>query len=293
MYEGTEGEEKHNYSPYDTIYQGVDAMNGADIEEAIKELVDNGWTDKSVRQELRSHINELYREGSLTKDQARKLLTDHGGLDEDDVKDEDYWYWYFDKQDYALGNNGSTDGYTQLEDLYAAVDAGSAAQYRTAMKELTTHGSTEKEVQSEVYSYLGEQYMAGEITASQLKSKAAKYAGKSEYDQNDWYWEMKRLDFGKKNGGKTGDWTKYNEFYTAVESGQNLKTVTKEYLDHGVEASTLAGRITDKYKDEFVRLYKTNKTAAANLQNRILNAYAMLGYDREKKLKDIAKWLEK
>ena len=293
MYEGTEGEEKHNYSPYDTIYQGVDTMNGADIEEAIKELVDNGWTDKSVRQELRSHINELYREGSLTKAQARKLLTDHGGLDEDDVKDEDYWYWYFDKQDFAQGNNGSTDGYTQLEGLYAAVDAGSAEQYRTAMKELTTHGSTEKEVQSEVYSYLGAQYMDGEITASQLKSKAAKYAGKSELDQNDWYWEMKKWDFGKKNGGKTGDWAKFNDYYTAVESGKNLKAVTKEYLDHGVEASTLAGRITDKYKDEFVRLYKTNKTAAANLQNRILNAYAMLGYDREKKLKDIAKWLEK
>jgi hypothetical protein len=104
---------------------------------------------------------------------------------------------------------------------------------------------------------------------------------------------MQRLDFGKKNGGKTGDWAKYNDYYTAVESGQNLKTVTKEYLDHGVEASTLAGRITDKYRDEFVRLYKTNKTAAANLQNRILNAYEMLGYDRQKKLKDIAKWLEK
>lgn len=293
MYEGTEGEEKRNYSPYDTIYWGVDAMNGADIEEAIKELVDNGWTDKSVRQELRSHINELYREGSLTKAQARKLLTDHGGLDEDDMKDEDYWYWYFDKQDFAQGNNGSTEGYTQMEDLYAAVDAGSAAQYRTAMKELTTHGSTEKEVQSEVYSYLGEQYMDGEITASQLKSKAAKYAGKSEYDQNDWHWEMKKWDFGKRNGGKTGDWAKYDDFYTAVESGKNLKAVTKEYLDHGVDASTLAGRITDKYKDEFVRLYKTNKTAAANLQNRILNAYAMLGYDREKKLKDIAKWLDK
>lgn len=293
MYEGTEGEEKHNYSPYDTIYWGVDAMNGADIEEAIKELVDNGWTDKSVRQELRSHINELYREGSLTKAQARKLLTDHGGLDEDDVKDEDYWYWYFDKQDFAQGNDGSTDGYNKLEDLYAAVDAGSAAQYRTAMKELTTHGSTEKEVQSEVYSYLGAQYMDGEITASQLKSKAAKYAGKSELDQNDWYWEMKKWDFGKKNGGKTGDWAKFNDYYTAVESGKNLKAVTKEYLDHGVEASTLAGRITDKYKDEFVRLYKTNKTAAANLQNRILNAYEMLGYDRQKKLKDIAKWLEK
>lgn len=285
------GEKDYSYGVYDTLHESIADYDAKAVEAEIKQLTANGWTDKEVRQELRSHVYEEYRKGNVTRSTAERILKQHGGYKPEEVSDPDYWYWTFREQD--AKKTDPDEPFSRYDALYDALDKGSDAGVKAAVKELTAHGYTQQEAESKAYSYLGEQYMDGEITASQLKSKAAKYAGKSEYDQNDWHWEMKKWDFGKRNGGKTGDWAKYDDFYTAIESGKNLKAVTKEYMDHGVEASTLAGRIKDKYKDEFVRLYMTNKTAAANLQNRILNAYAMLGYDREKKLKDIAKWLEK
>ena len=61
---------------------------------------------------------------------------------------------------------------------------------------------------------------------------------------------------------------------------------------YGASKSTLSGRITDTYKDQYIETYKRSKSEAASLKSRLLNAYVLLGYDRAKKSKDIDDWLK-
>jgi hypothetical protein len=379
------GEEDYSYGVYDTLHESIADYDAKAVEAEIKLLTANGWTDKEVRQELRSHVYEEYRKGDVTRSEAERILKKHGGYKAEEVSDPDFWYWTFReqdvkktdpdedfsrydalydaldkgsdagvkaavkeltahgytqqeaeskaysylnkqyregkitwtqvqtkakkyadkgdldandwywekrKQDWGKANGGSTDGYAKLNDLHDAIDKDNATLVSKYTKELVDHGSTQEEAWSTVYSYLKKKYREGKITWTQVQTKASKYAGKAENDANDWFWDKREQDWGIANGGSTDGYEKYADYYSAVESGKDLKGVTQFYMSHGVEKKLLAQRLTDNYKEEYIRLYKTNKTAAANLQNRLLNAYTLLGYYRQKKIKDIAKWLE-
>ena len=283
--------DEYSYSVYNTMREAIDNRNAKATEAAVKEMTDNGYEEDDVRGNLRGYINEEYREGRMTQKEAQKLLEAHGGIDEEDLEDEHYWYWHFAEQDWKR-DTGESTGWSRALRMKNAIDSGNQTEIKKALKEMTDHGYTEEEAASAVHSYSGKQYMTGKITYEAAKKISIQHGGKSDWDENDWYWEKKRWDYGKANKGKLEGYSKYGNFYSAVETGKDLRAVVKEYTSHGVEAKTLAGNLTTKYKDEFVRLYKTNKTAAANLQARLLNAYAVLGYDRAKKQKDIAKWLE-
>ena len=107
-------------------------------------------------------------------------------------------------------------------------------------------------------------------------------------DGNDAYWKMQEWDYEMTNGDSEG-YTKYDDFFTAVESGKNIKDVIKEYTDNGVEKTTLAAQITSHFKP----LYKEmSNYERASIKGYLLNAYALLGYDRTKKSKDIDNWLK-
>lgn len=284
-------EEDYSYSVYNSVYEHIEADDKAEAEKAVKELVANGWKEKEVRSAIRSYANAQYVDGAMDKEKVKKIHETYGGYEDSEKMDENDWYWHFRKLDYRR-ENGTTDGYQKLGKLYSALEKSSASDVRAAMSEMTAHGYTQQEAESEVHSYLAKQYMAGKMTFAKLKTLSGAYGGWGDADNNDWYWEQKRLDYGKSNGGKTEGYSKYKQFYDAIEKGSNLKSVIHEYTSHGVEAKTLSGCITTQYKDEFIQLSKTNRTAAANLQARLLNAYVALGYDRQKKLKDIQAWLK-
>lgn len=98
--------------------------------------------------------------------------------------------------------------------------------------------------------------------------------------------------YGKKNGGNTEGYRKYDKLFSAVETGKDLKNVISVYTSNGVSNKELASQISEKYRPIMQDLYKTNRTEYANLQARILTAYQVLGYDRNQKLKDIQKWVK-
>jgi hypothetical protein len=83
-------------------------------------------------------------------------------------------------------------------------------------------------------------------------------------------------------------------FDNALESGKDLKAAAKELLDHGSEKSNIGSHIKNKYKDTYASLYKTNKTKALSLLEKIVDAYIAIGYkDRNKQAERIKKeWLE-
>lgn len=110
-------------------------------------------------------------------------------------------------------------------------------------------------------------------------------------DENDAWWEVDKWNEMRDEGIAAGDYRKYDDFLQAVETGENLKATIKEYMDHGVSKTALATQITNGFKQRLIDAKKAGK-GYADLQARILTAYEALGYDRQKKLKDIQKWLK-
>jgi hypothetical protein len=85
------------------------------------------------------------------------------------------------------------------------------------------------------------------------------------------------------------DYSKYNDFHTAVESGKNLKATIKTYLDNGVSEKALASQITKHFKP----IYRAaSKSERARMKGYLLNAYELLGKKRADKSKDIDDWLK-
>lgn len=168
-------------------------------------------------------------------------------------------------------------------------DTQRAEDYREYM--LDSKMVSEDAMKTGLKKAMRDQYIAGnadEDTATKYLMEIGVAA-----DEDEAYWEIDSWKEMRDEGIAYSDYKKYGDFYEAIESGENLKAVIREYTDHGVAKSTLSAQITNHYKEKMIELYATDKREFANLQARLLTAYAALGYDRADKLKDIQKWLEK
>jgi hypothetical protein len=107
-------------------------------------------------------------------------------------------------------------------------------------------------------------------------------------DANEAYWQLDEWNYATANGTTEG-YSKYSDFYSAVESGKDLKNTIKVYVDHGVAEKTLASQITSYFKPIYKEMSKAER---AKLKGYLLNAYELLGKKRSDKSKDIDKWLK-
>lgn len=139
-----------------------------------------------------------------------------------------------------------------------------------AMKLKTYKGKDENNIR---YAYQ-DGYIDEERAVALLQDKA----GYSEGDA--------RLEVMKWESGASGKYTVYLE---AVENGENVGEITKKYLSYGVEPKQLSSAITSYFKPIYVTLGPADR---ATLKGYLLNAYVRLGYDPDKKSKDIDKWME-
>ena len=138
-----------------------------------------------------------------------------------------------------------------------------------------------KTVESWDKTEIREKLEAGELSEEEAARQLQSRLG---MEKNDAYWQVKDWT--------NGDESLYADYWQAVETGENLLSVTREYLDNGKTNSTLSSQITKYFKPLYIELAGTDPVAAANMKARILTAYEALGYDREKKNKDIDKWLQ-
>ena len=116
-------------------------------------------------------------------------------------------------------------------------------------------------------------------------------AGKPQRDDNDWYWEFKRLDWGKAHGGSDEGYNAYEDLYNAVETGgAGLSRVIRDYQTHGKTREDLNNKLNSYYKPLLIEAKKSGR-GFADLQAKVLTAYQLLGYDRQQKLKTIQGWL--
>ncbi len=167
-------------------------------------------------------------------------------------------------------------------------DTKKAEDYREYM--LLSKMVNEESLQKGLKKAMQEEFIAGNADEEMAIDYLMKIGAYTE--ETDAYWEVDKWEYMRETGDKAEGYRKYADFFTAVETGTNLKATIQEYLNNGVSKTTLASQITNNYKNKMIDLKKSGK-GYADLQARLLTAYEALGYDRARKLKDIQKWLEK
>ena len=172
-------------------------------------------------------------------------------------------------------------------------DAAKAAKediIKTAERNGKSAEEAEKSFVSSAKTELKELFVSDGISEAKVATALKTYCQTEDdpLDDNDIYWLLRKWNY-EKDTGSTDGYAKYGDFHVAVETGRNLKTVIKEYTDHGVESKTLASEITEHFKPIYQKMSRAERAA---IKGYLLNAYTQLGYDRQKKSKDIDKWLE-
>ncbi|MGN1369405.1 MAG: hypothetical protein ACI4WX_11080 [Aristaeellaceae bacterium] len=279
MAENLPGYDSKNSAYYERIVTAM--LNGDD--EKTERLRTYMLTSKSVEEDklksgIKSELGNRVKEGAVDQETAEKFLLKNKLLDEDADENDAFWQvdeWLYvketGKKDYRKYNEfkeaiKTEENIDKVLEKYLEHDVG-RSQLISALKDVVLEGEMDKET---------------------AMKRMMKYGlTKSEDDA---YWTVKRWEYEIENGTTDG-YKKYSKFFTAVESGENLKAVIAEYTDNGVTEKTLKGQITEEYKPRLKELYTTNRTEFANLQARVLTAYQALGYDRDEMLKDIKKWV--
>jgi len=128
-------------------------------------------------------------------------------------------------------------------------------------------------------------FNAGDAKTEKQKGVAAYRA----YERGDMetYEEISSTMKNPKDAIKYGTGSSYGKFDEAVETGEDLGGVIDEYLDMGYTKENLAAQITRDFKQKY-----RNASDKESLKRKLLDAYEELGYDEDKKSKDIDKWLE-
>jgi hypothetical protein len=178
---------------------------------------------------------------------------------------------------------GKSQGY---ENLYKALKADNEERIEQLRGTLAMRGADAKAVYGGLRDVVKEEFIAGKITEQDAIDLLKAEEG-SPKNANDVYWLVQKW----KEGGDSG-YSKFDKMAAAVMTGEGLRAAMQELLNNGTARDDISSAITNSYKDLYVEAYKRSRAEAASLKARLLNAYVLLGYDREKKSKDIDAWLK-
>ena len=279
------GDDTWEYSKLNGVLEAVKAGEEIPKEEKQK-LLDHGYSELDLMKGIESEIGEWYKAGEVSRAEAEEMLRRYSGLtNADDI------YFDFDKWDYQKNQTKDDPNYSKYVDLEKAIREGKSAD--AAIKELTDHGFELDTVIKHMKSYIGQMYIDGDLTRTQATEKLRTYA--SIEDKYTVYWAFDEWDYKLKNAANRDapSYTMWHYLKTAIDTGKDIqKTVKEIYLGNDTYKNKIADAITSNYKSQYVKLYNSGQKAeAADLRARLLTAYAAAGYDRNKKNKDIDKWL--
>lgn len=179
--------------------------------------------------------------------------------------------------------------------IIEAMDEGnvdvSMGLYDEALDDLATrkakgdeYGKDElAEAKSDLKTALGKKYKTGDVSKNTATKILSAVFGMS---KDDIYWQFDAWDYAKENES-ADDYAKYGDFYTAVETGKNLRFTIKVYTDNGVSTDALSGQITSHFKPIYSEMSKSKR---AGLKGYLLNAYELCGISRADAEEKISKW---
>ncbi len=175
LYDRISGEST-NYTWYGGAYrllQAASGISGLPMAAATREII-TAWNNivgamapslkvKTYEPSEKAQIKYAYQDGYLTSEEAKEQLQQQNLVD---TEDEAYW---------TIQGWEAGDGYSRYDAIYEAVRNG--GDFTTALRELTSHGYTERDVLGNVKGKIGEWYNGGEITKQQATSMLSKYMG--------------------------------------------------------------------------------------------------------------------
>ena len=188
----------------------------------------------------------------------------------------------------ALWNNtaGAVDGTLKIR-TYEDAGARSEKLYKAVLKgdadEIARLYPDEEKAEEAVRKVVKEKYLAGEISKKEAREQIITYGGVKIADA---YWVLKEWDETKETPADE-DYSKYDQFYAAVETGAGLKGVIQEYTANGVSEETLRKQITNHFKPIYVDMSASGR---AGMKGYLLNAMEACGQDRDKAELNLMKW---
>ena len=165
-----------DYSKYDDLKETLKTGNG--IDDAMKELIEHGSEEDTVKTQLIKNVKELYQSGDISKGQATDLLKKYKKMNDNDV------YWKFKEWE-----SGDSD-YSKYDDLKKGIESGT---FDKVINEYMTHGYTAESIKTIISNMYRKQYIEfiqnnkqHEAYALREKLGALKIGNKKLYTQSDW-----------------------------------------------------------------------------------------------------------
>ena len=174
----------------------------------------------------------------------------------------------------AWAGGGDVSKQEQLYNAYITGDEAHASRVESRYKD-------QKAINTAMRSAIKEHYLAGDIDANTALQYMVEYCGD---DADEAFWKVEEWKY-KSDADEA--FSKYNEFYGAVQTGKDLKAVIKKYTDNGVSADTLKTQITSYFKPLYNEMSNAEK---AGIKGYLLNAMTVLGDARDKAEEKIEQW---
>lgn len=130
--------QKRNYN--DDGEQLLLAIQRGD-EEHITRVAERFDSQEKAEGALVSAIGSHYRDGSMTAEEARSILADTLGMEEEDV------YWKFQEWDFR-SENGTAENYSKFNGLYDAIESGTGIEDEIARH--LEHGTENSDIRSAI-----------------------------------------------------------------------------------------------------------------------------------------------
>lgn len=205
------------------------------IQEAKQELLAHGYETGDMDSVFTKAIGEAYKKdadgsygnGRISRKQAEKYLLSYTGKNEKEV------YKTLQEWDYAIENEG-TDGFSVYNDLHSAIEAGGSLD--NEKQALISGGYAEKDINSEVKSYIGKLYKNGDFSKSDAQKLLGEYLGID--DEKELYDTFREWDYAAENGSGDG-FSLYMDVDAAVEAGKPIDSIIRELTAHGYKESDI------------------------------------------------------
>lgn len=217
---------------------------------------------RNFRRDLNGAVNLVK---TLTKDAQGRQTTAGSLMDVilDDVKaSTPIWGWM--------------PGESKADKLYDAIVSGDTAY----VDRLKSGYDSEESYYSALRNAVKKRYVSGDISYETAIDFLIEQCGMSEDDA---YWKLDEWN----SGADGDDYSKYAEFYEAVQTGNNLKAVIKRYTDNGVKPETLSSQITDYFKPLYIEMSKSER---ASIKGYLRNAMVYCGEDDDEAMEKLQHW---
>ena len=259
--------------------KGTEALYRAIMEENTgreallrRQLAANDVSDAKIAGGLEKQIRLSLEDGAITEEEARELLTKYGlkkekgemvSLTADDA--------YFKVQKWAYDTDKTEEDadYSPYLALEEAVRTGSGVE--SAMRELTSHGYSEKTLNNRLKALIRDAYLDGDISERRAGDLLTRYTTKTEDGQNvkldadDAYWLRKEWKY---ENGSDLDFSRYTELTDALRAGRNVDGAIQELTGHGHDEKDVAARVKSITGD----LYAKGEISRSQAQ-RLLKKY--------------------